>query len=295
MSEDSVGGHEDLAQAKQTIAEQKREIERLRRRLDDERLAEELRDALVLAATTGAIAAPSQHSRLLELIVETAARVIPSEAASLFLIDAQAQELVFEVALGQKAEEVKKFRVPLGHGFAGLVAVSGQPMTASDVESDSRHASDIAQLIGYSPKSILCCPLVYNDQVVGVLELLDRRGASSFSPADIDTLWMFANQAAIALEQSRTYRNLAQIIASALEATGRTSADRQDVLVDRARSFARDVEEGQVFRQALELADLVRQIAWQGEDEIALCGYILRGVADYVKGRSEPLSGLEWR
>src|SRR5947209_15168233 len=134
MGNEASDANQDLAEARRTIERQQQEIERLRRRQSDERLAEDLRDALTLAATTGAIAAPSQHSLLLQSIVETAARVIPSDAASLFLLDVETQELIFEVALGQKAEEVKSFRVPLGHGIAGLVAVSAQPMTVSDGE-----------------------------------------------------------------------------------------------------------------------------------------------------------------
>ena len=120
------------------------EVVRLKRRLADERFAEDLRDALTLAAAAGAISSPATHSRLLEMIVETAARVIPSRAASLFLIDEETEELIFEVALGSKAEEVRKFRVPLGHGIAGLVAVSGQPMAVSDAAKDPRQATDIA-------------------------------------------------------------------------------------------------------------------------------------------------------
>lgn len=285
-------GNEDLTEARRTIQEQQQEIERLRRRHSDERFAEDLRDALTLAATTGAIAAPSQHSVLLQSIVETAARVIPSDAASLFLVDADAQELIFEIALGQKAEEVKSFRVPLGHGIAGLVAVSGQPMTVSDVERDPRHASDISVRIGYTPRSILCCPLVYNDQVVGVLELLDRRGASAYSPADIDLLWHFANQAAIALEQSQTYRNLTRIITTVMENAGQTDGT-QGGFTRRTESFVRNLEEDQVYRRSLALADLVREIAWKGEDELALCEQVLRAFAHYLTARTSPMAGLE--
>jgi hypothetical protein len=111
-----VGGEgrerEDLVRARE-------EISGLRRRLAEERFAEELKDALTLAASAGEISSPISHSRLLEMIVQTAASVIPSRAASLFLIDEEAEELVFEVALGSKAEEVRKFRIPLGHGIAG--------------------------------------------------------------------------------------------------------------------------------------------------------------------------------
>jgi transcriptional regulator with GAF, ATPase, and Fis domain len=279
--DEAAGTDGALREAQRTIELQQQEIERLQRRAADERFAEDLREALALVATTGAIAAPSHHSTLLQAIVETAARVIPSDAASLFLLDAEAQELIFEVALGQKADEVKSFRVPVGHGIAGLVAVSGQPMTISDAESDPRHASDISRSVGYTPRNILCCPLVYNDQVVGVLELLDRRGADFYSPADIDTLWYFAEQAAIALEQSRTYRNLAGIVSSVLERTG-----RHDGLIQRTERFVHNLEEDHVYRRSLALADLVREIAWRGEDEVALCEEVLRSFAHYLRARS---------
>ena len=160
------------------------EVERLRGRLASEKYAEELREALITAATVGTIATPVAHSRLLEMIVEAAAHVISARAGSLFLINRETQELIFEVALGQKAEEVKKFAVPLGHGIAGLVAVSGQPMAVSDVSRDPRLATDIASQAGYIPQSLLCMPLSFNDQVIGVLELLDKRGAPAFGTAD---------------------------------------------------------------------------------------------------------------
>jgi hypothetical protein len=65
-----------LAEAQATIARQANELERLQRRLEDERFAEELRAVLVLAAAAGTIASPVTHARLLQLIVETAADVI---------------------------------------------------------------------------------------------------------------------------------------------------------------------------------------------------------------------------
>src|SRR5215208_1933914 len=104
MSNDSqVGEHEALAHAQKTVARQAEEISRLKRRLADEVFVEDLREALTLAAAAGTIASPATHSRLLEIIVETAAHVISARAAALFLVDAEAEELIFEVALGSKA------------------------------------------------------------------------------------------------------------------------------------------------------------------------------------------------
>ncbi|HZO24943.1 MAG TPA: GAF domain-containing protein [Chloroflexota bacterium] len=154
---------QELDRHNATIEEQAREIARLRQRLDDDVLVRDLREAVRLSATAEAIAAPVSHSRLLDMIVATAADIIGANAASLFLIDREQEDLVFEVALGEKAEEVKKFRVPLGHGVAGLVALTGQPMAVSDTAEDDRDAADIAEAIGYVPKNLLAVPLFYSD------------------------------------------------------------------------------------------------------------------------------------
>src|SRR5829696_4934938 len=134
---------------------------------------ERLRDALQLTTTAGIIGSPVSHSRLLEMIVETGAHVIGARAGALFLLDEANDELTFEVAIGSRAAEVKRFRVPLGHGIAGIVAASGQAMAIKDARGDPRLASDIADSVGYVPETVLCVPLFYGDNVIGALELLD--------------------------------------------------------------------------------------------------------------------------
>lgn len=294
MDDDPQSGHNGVPEeARQTIEQQAAQIERLERQLADARFAEELRQALMLSGTAGTIAAPVKHTRLLEMIVETAAHVIWARAGALFLIDEEAQELVFEVALGQKAEEVKKFRVPLGHGIAGLVAVSGQPMAISDAGADSRQASDIAQQVDYKPQSILCVPLIYNDRIIGVLELLDKEGAPSFSPEDMDALYLFANQAAVAIEQSRTQHNLSALLTGVLGSLDSVPEGQKQWLQDRATAFATSIEDqNTAYRQALELARLVQEIISLGEDEAKLCRSILQHFAEYLRTRRQPLDEL---
>ena len=279
--EESESGDTALSEARQTIARQAEEIERLNRRLTGERFAEELREALTLAAAAGTIGSPVTHSHLLEMIVQTAMRVISANAGSLFLIDEEAQELVFEVALGPKGEEVKKFRVPLGHGIAGLVAVTGQPMAISDAQNDPRQAADIARSINYLPNSILCVPLFYNDQVTGVLQLLDKLNASSFSASDMEILGIFANQAAVAIEQSHTHRNVAALIGEVLRSLQGVPDHDRERLGAGAKEFGAAVEESTAYRQALNLARLVQEIAWQGEGELKACQAILQSFAEY--------------
>jgi GAF domain-containing protein len=283
---------QELDRRQATIDRQQHEIERLRQRLDDDTLVRDLREAVRLSVTASSIAAPVTHSRLLDMIVATAADIIGANAASLFLIDREQEDLVFEVALGEKAEEVKKFRVPLGHGVAGLVALTGQPMAISDTSTDDRDAADIAEAVGYVPKNILCVPLFYSDQVIGVLELLDKEGAAHFSPEDMEALGLFANQAAVAIEQSRSHERLGSLIAGFVQSLGGVPDHQRQTLAERAAAFAADISHDPVYLRSLDLARLVQEIVGQGERETEACRSILESFASFLRSRPSTASEL---
>ena len=285
MAHDSMEStHDEL---KQIVAHQAAELERLRRQRRGDRFADELREAMRLAATADIIAAPATHARLLELIVATAAEVIQARAASLFLLDVEHQDLVFEVALGQTAAEVKKLRVPLGAGVAGLVAVTGQPLSISDVSNDPRHAADIAEQVNYHPQSILCVPLLEGDELIGVLELLDKEGASSFGPSDMAVLSLFAEQAAVAIRQSQVERKLSGLLRNVLTAAVADSQEQRTLFQQRVEAFASGGEGGAEFQESLELARMVRELSHRGRGELRLCQAILRAVDEYLHARDQ--------
>lgn len=283
-------GEDDYALLQETVARQQAEIERLKRRVADDQFAEELRSAFSLTAVADTLSIPVPQSQLLEMIVETAAHLITSRGAALFLIDDAAQELVFEVALGDKADEVKKFRVPMGTGIAGLVAVTGQPMAISDAQNDPRQAADIAKAVDYKPDSLLCVPLFFNDQIIGVLELLDREGQPSYSPEDMEALGLFAGQAAVAIGQSRTHQRLASLLADTLAGVSSLSPDQTERLRQGADAMASRLGDDTVFRRRLSLARLTMEIAGQGDAETEACETILRGFAEYLRSRPTMVS-----
>jgi len=282
-----------LAEALVVIDRQAEEIKRLQLQHADARLAGELRAALVRSALAGTIAVPVTHSRLLEMIVETAAQVISSQAASLFLVDEERRELVFEIALGQKSEEVKKFRVPLGHGIAGHVAATGQP-TATSGTGDPRQAREIGEIVGYVPQTILCVPLFYADRVIGVLELLDKSDGASFTMLDMQVLGRFANMAAVAIEQSRTRESLSAVIAEmVLEfSTGNLPDEQRQQMIAGMQRLAGDIAGDERYQQALRLVRLVEEISRAGDHELGVCEAMLRPFAEYVRWRPQPLAGI---
>jgi putative methionine-R-sulfoxide reductase with GAF domain len=153
------------------------------------------------------------------MIVETAAGVIGARAGSLFLIDFGRGELVFEVAIGPEADQIEGFRMPMTQGIAGLVATSGQPMAISDARDNPKVFKEIGDRVKHHAESILCVPLIHGDRVIGVFEMLDKIGAPSFNNEDMQILGMFASEAAIAIELSRTYRHVMPLMIELPKAT----------------------------------------------------------------------------
>ncbi len=281
MTEERRGGSREGARAPGVVAARGADVQAV----------EDLRRALTLTAAVGAVGATVPQARLLEMIVRTAARVLSAQGGSLFLVDEEARELTFEVAIGPHAAGLDKFRVPLGHGIAGLVATTAQPLLLSDARNDPRLAADVARSTGYWPRSIFCVPLVSRDKVLGVLELFDKEGASSFGPADVEVLGLFGNLAATAIEQCRARRSLTALVGEALAAlAGSPEGPRE--LPGSTRGFVSRLEhEDPVFRRALDLGTMVQEIVEQGDDEYRTCETILRGFLQYLRSRAEPFKG----
>jgi GAF domain-containing protein len=249
-----------LAEATRTIEEQAREIEQLRAHRHDDALAEKLRGLLELTATAGIVAAPSSEREELRAIVQVAASVLDAEAAALFLVDEEREELRFEVALGGRSEKVENLRLPLGEGLAGYVASTGQPLAVSNVENDARFAAAFAEKVDYIPRNILCVPMVLGDRTVGVLEMLDKRGEVPFGVRDIEILGHFARLAALTVQQMLLFTDLHHLFRHLMADLVRDD----DALRSLGRRFA-DSAAGRVHAESLRLAALVWEVSRHGD------------------------------
>ena len=89
-----------------------------------------------------------------------------------------------------------------------------------DVQSDPRHARDVAESTGYVPKGLMAVPLLEEERVLGVLQVLDRPERSRFSLREMELLGLFASQAAIALNLLFS----ARAARAALDGDGRVAA-----------------------------------------------------------------------
>ena len=194
------------------------------------------------AVAAGAIAAREGHRPLLQAIVEVARAIFGARAASIMLLDEGTGELVFEAVTGEGEDALVGRRIPSGTGIAGWVAQSGQPLVVEDVARDPRFAEREARRTGYIPKGLMAVPLLRDERVLGVLNVLDRPERRRFSVAEMDLLGLFANQAAVALDLLLQARRIEALLAGSgdeLEAVSRLAMSLDQLDDDRRAAGVR--------------------------------------------------------
>ena len=136
---------------------------------------------------------------LLQSVVDTARAIFGAAASSVFLLDEEAGELIFQAVSGAGEGELVGRRFPATGGIAGWVVQTGEAMVVNDLHQAASFDRDLAESTEYVPESLMAAPLVYGERVLGVLEVLDPAPQSRSSLNELELLSMFARQAAAAL------------------------------------------------------------------------------------------------
>lgn len=140
--------------------------------------------------------------RLLQFIIDSAADLLDSEAASILLVDEKTKDLYFAASTGSDPEELAKIPVPLDSSLAGTVFREDRPLIINEVAGDPRHFGQVGEEIGFEIRSLIGVPMRIQDKVTGVLEAVNKR-EGMFDETDQKTLSVIASQAAVAINNAR--------------------------------------------------------------------------------------------
>lgn len=161
-----------------------------------------------LLRISGLLSSTLDLNRLLQLIIDTAAQITGSEAASILLEDTRTGGLSFAAATGSSIEELQRIQVPIEGSLAGTIYKTGEPLIVGNASQDPRHFNGVDKSIAHQTRSLLGVPLRVRNRSIGVLEALNKRDNADFMPEDVLVLSTLASQAAIAIENARLVANL---------------------------------------------------------------------------------------
>lgn len=133
---------------------------------------------------------------------------IQAEAGSMFLVDEQSNTLACRICQGPK--DITGIHVPFGKGIVGHVAKTRQVDVTTDVKHDVRHFPDIDEQSGFVTRSMVSVPLVTKDELLGVIQVINKKGGKTFSQEDVNLLQSLSSGAAMALQNARFSQRLLQ-------------------------------------------------------------------------------------
>ncbi|MDX6451299.1 MAG: hypothetical protein QOH16_1348 [Gaiellaceae bacterium] len=177
-------------------------------------------DDLKAAVAAGVLPSEERFAELLRSIVEVARSIFRARGSSIWLYDEDTDELVFAAVASPEEQSLLGMRMPSSKGIAGWVLSARTPLVIADLQNDVRFAVDVAEKTGYVPKGLMAVPLLHDERVLGVLQVLDRPSNARFSLDEMELLGMFATQAAVALDLLASARRAR----AALEGKGDISA-----------------------------------------------------------------------
>lgn len=237
--------------------------------------------------------------QLLEAFTLKIGQILEADRTTIFLVDREKAQLWSKVAQGVDGK-TSELRVPLDSGIAGHVATTGECLNIPDAYAHHLFNKDVDRETGYLTRNILCMPIfdTKNEQVVAVVQLLNKAGDRPFSGEDEQQFRVFAASIGIILESCRSFYMTARNqrgVAALLKATSclGKSLDLEKTLqvvmnearhlmhADRSTLFMIDWEKGELWSKVAK-AD--------GKTMMEIRIPADRGIAGYVASTGQTLN-----
>jgi transcriptional regulator with GAF, ATPase, and Fis domain len=200
-----------------------------------------------------AFAARIEIDQLIPLVVNKCREALDAEGASVLLLDDERKELYFPYISEEDpevAERLARLRFSAELGIAATALKSGKALVVNDAQNDPRLYHGIDKLTGLVTRNVLAAPLSTRQGTIGVVEVVNGRGAEGFTKDDLAFLEAISGSIAIAIENARLYTQVRESEASLQTQVG---ALRRDLA--RHDAFTEIVGTGPAMSEVLRLME----------------------------------------
>ncbi len=140
---------------------------------------------------------------VLQSILSAAAELTGSETASILGLDEESNALRFLALSSQHQNTLETVAVPLDKSIAGMAFSQKKAAAVNDVNNSPFHYKNADQISGYQTRSVLAAPILFRNESLGVIEVLNKIDGADYTGDDVTILETLASQAAIAVQNTR--------------------------------------------------------------------------------------------
>jgi signal transduction histidine kinase len=137
--------------------------------------------------------------KLLILVMETINSILNAHASSVILRNEHTGDLVFYAVTGDKSPQLTNFQMAENEGIVGSCVQQKAPIIVNNVKDDPRFSGKADAVSGFTTQSILCLPLIIDDNCIGALEIVNKRKEKSFDQNDLTIGQAIVDQIALAV------------------------------------------------------------------------------------------------
>ena len=193
---------------------------------------------------------------ILSQIVKITADMFNSKICSIMLLDEKKDELVIKATQSLSEEYKNKPPVKVGSSISGLAVKEKKPIFVLDVKKDPRYMyPQIAEKEGLC--SMLAVPMIVKDKVIGVLNIYTSE-PYEFKEEEIKIIQTIANQAALAIENTRLFEELI-VTKETLET--KKLIDRAKALLMKYRGMSEEEAHRFLQKKSMDLRKPIKEIA----------------------------------
>ncbi|MCK4533078.1 response regulator [bacterium] len=253
----------------------------------EKKVKERTKQLTLLYKTGLEISSSLRLEKVLQNIVKKVSILLDLEICSILLWDSEKEELSIKCAQGLSKDVICNTIIRKGEGISGWVLEKKTPLFIKNVESDERFKKRSHEK--YYTRSLISVPLSKEKNVIGVININNKKTKKPFTNDDLALLKEIAIEATIAIENATLYKKLQDThlrtitaLTAAIDAKDHYTCHHSEQVTKYATAIANKMKlslhEIETIKRASQLHDI---------------GKI--GIPDYILTKPGKLTSNEWR
>lgn len=158
-----------------------------------------------------AVTSTLDREQILNIILNRLSQLIRAQNWTLYLMDAERQELRFEVVVGLEGKDLKGLKLKVGEGLAGMVAETGEPILVPDTTGEPHFDQRVDSQTGFRTHSLITLPLKLGDRVIGILQIINPENQELFDDRYFPILQILSDFVAISISNALNHEKMEKL------------------------------------------------------------------------------------
>ena len=127
-------------------------------------------------------------------------KAVGAEAGTIWFYNSSGDQRIYPSFIIGGAD-LTGMSLSMGEGIAGTVVQQGKTTVVKDCQSDARWAGRFDEATGFVTRSMVCVPLINKYEVIGCIQIINKKDGSLYDDADVELCENLAMLTAIAVDE----------------------------------------------------------------------------------------------